>query len=79
MENTTVCTQFRIEQGRFGAGWAARPSASGLLLRIHRWRELHRQRRELERLSDEMLKDIGISRVDALREAQRSFWDDPKL
>lgn len=49
-----------------------------LLSRIRRWSELSRQRRELARLSDEMLKDIGISRIDALREAKRPFWDDPK-
>ncbi|MCB1870079.1 MAG: DUF1127 domain-containing protein [Gammaproteobacteria bacterium] len=49
-----------------------------LLSRIRRWSELSRQRRELARLSDEMLKDIGISRIDALREARRPFWDDPK-
>ncbi|ARU59451.1 hypothetical protein OLMES_5471 [Oleiphilus messinensis] len=42
-------------------------------IRIHR--EIARQRRELAQLSDAQLKDIGISRVDALQEAERSFWD----
>ncbi len=41
-----------------------------------RWQELARQRRALLRLDDSMLKDIGISRVDALREADRPFWDE---
>lgn len=41
-----------------------------------RWRELARQRRALLRMDDHMLKDIGLSRADALREAERPFWDD---
>jgi uncharacterized protein YjiS (DUF1127 family) len=41
-----------------------------------RWQELAQQRRALMRLDDHMLKDIGLSRVDALREAERPFWDD---
>jgi len=43
------------------------------ILRV--WREFSRQRRELRALSDHMLKDIGISRSDAIREANRAFWD----
>jgi uncharacterized protein YjiS (DUF1127 family) len=49
-----------------------------LLARYRRWQVLAKQRRELARLSDHMLKDIGLSRVDALREARRPFWDDPR-
>jgi uncharacterized protein YjiS (DUF1127 family) len=41
-----------------------------------RWQELARQRRALLRLDDHMLKDIGVSRTDALREAERPFWDE---
>jgi uncharacterized protein YjiS (DUF1127 family) len=33
------------------------------------WRERNRQRRTLANLPDYMLKDIGVSRVDAWREA----------
>ena len=39
------------------------------------WRGVSRQRRELAGLSDLLLKDIGLSRVDAEREARRPFWD----
>jgi len=39
------------------------------------WREIARQRRALDQLGDQMLKDIGLSRVDAEREARRHFWD----
>ncbi|MCP4284130.1 MAG: DUF1127 domain-containing protein [Gammaproteobacteria bacterium] len=49
-----------------------------------RWHELvkfvgvchkrYAQRKQLNHLSDHMLKDIGISRVDALREVDKHFW-----
>lgn len=41
-----------------------------LLLWQARWRE----RGRLERLSDHMLKDLGISRADADHEAGKRFW-----
>ena len=36
-----------------------------------------RQRRDLLALNDDALKDIGINRVEAEREAYRGFWDIP--
>lgn len=38
------------------------------------WIERAQQRRALARLDDRLLADIGISRVDALREADRPSW-----
>lgn len=35
----------------------------------------YRSRRALLELDEHLLKDIGISRADAEREARRSFWD----
>lgn len=35
---------------------------------------VYRQRRALLRLDDAMLKDLGLSRVDALREGHKPFW-----
>lgn len=49
--------------------------ATQLKNRIGQFREVSRQRRELRRISDHLLKDIGLSRVDADREAARPFWD----
>jgi len=46
------------------------------LARLLRWYELARQRRALLALNDHMLKDIGISRAEAEREASRPFWSD---
>lgn len=39
--------------------------------------ETYRERRQLLALSDATLKDIGVSRADAEREASRRFWDLP--
>ncbi|MNZ63238.1 hypothetical protein D3C78_813820 [compost metagenome] len=47
------------------------------VLRLRRWRELHRQRKQLAALSDYMLKDIGLTRADIEQEIERPFWDDP--
>ena len=46
-----------------------------LLSRIEFAIERYRSRRALMELSDEMLKDIGLSRSEAYREANRRFWD----
>jgi uncharacterized protein YjiS (DUF1127 family) len=38
------------------------------------WLERSRQRRQLAQLSDHMLRDIGLTRVDAWAEAEKPFW-----
>ncbi|AHL75070.1 hypothetical protein CH92_08125 [Stutzerimonas stutzeri] len=45
--------------------------------RVSRWHALYRQRQQLAALSDDMLKDIGLSRADIETEANRPFWDEP--
>ena len=57
---------------RFGR--AIRRVAWTVCIRLLQWHELARQRRALLALSDHMLKDIGISRAEAEREARRAFW-----
>ena len=50
---------------------------SRLAARLARWRAgyaIYRQRRALLRLDDAMLKDLGLSRVDALQEGGKPFW-----
>jgi len=42
--------------------------------RVLLWQERAKGRTELQRLNHRMLQDIGISRVDALREAGKPFW-----
>ena len=36
---------------------------------------IHQQRRVLRGLSDHQLRDIGLGRAEAEREASRAFWD----
>lgn len=38
------------------------------------WLDRSRQRRQLAQLSDHMLRDIGLTRVDAWAEAEKPFW-----
>ncbi len=38
------------------------------------WRYCARSRRELMNLSDECLRDIGISRCDVMFESSKPFW-----
>ena len=45
-----------------------------LVRRILTWWERSRQRRALQALDDWALKDIGLSRVDAMRECDKPFW-----
>lgn len=42
---------------------------------LGRYFQVWKERRELHRLSDAMLRDLGISRAQATREAARSLWD----
>ena len=51
--------------GLFKRGWK----------QIRVWREIAHERSELRRLSETLARDIGISRTDAEREADRPFWD----
>jgi uncharacterized protein YjiS (DUF1127 family) len=42
--------------------------------RLAEWQQRVRQRRELRQMSDRELKDIGLSRADAEREAAKPGW-----
>lgn len=50
-------------------GWSLR----GLLC----LRALHHQRRQLAKLDDAALRDIGVTRAEAFAESSRPFWDAP--
>ncbi len=45
-----------------------------LVIAFQEWQERHRSRRDLMRLSDYQLKDIGLSRFDAEEEFSKPFW-----
>lgn len=47
-----------------------------LVERLELWADRWRERRALLRCPDTLLKDVGLSRADALREAEKPFWID---
>jgi uncharacterized protein YjiS (DUF1127 family) len=54
---------------------APRPSRPGLLARLVAATALRRSRRSLADLDDHLLRDVGLSREAARREAARPAWD----
>ena len=54
------------------------PSPAGVLARlvgtVVAWEHRARERRTLAEMPDRLLKDLGISRVDARRESEKPFW-----
>ena len=54
--------------------WSWRRAMQRVAQRILTWHERARQRRQLECLSDHMLRDIGLTRADVLAEATKQFW-----
>jgi uncharacterized protein YjiS (DUF1127 family) len=50
-------------------------NAKKALAKIRLWGEICRQRKQLSKRDDYLLRDIGLSRVDADREVNRKFWD----
>lgn len=56
--------------------WAARPLVTAINT-IEWMSRVATQRSALRLLDDRQLKDLGLSRADALREASRPFWDVP--
>ncbi len=49
----------------------------GPLARIDAAFRLWREREDLARLDDRMLRDVGLSRRDVSREKERPIWDAP--
>ncbi len=63
---------FSAGERRGGSPWQTR--LTGVVDRLLNWHERARQRRELQGLSDQMLRDIGLSRADVEAEASKPFW-----
>lgn len=61
---------------------SALPASLGLprlrLPSMARWWRIRRERRQLLELDDHMLRDVGLTRAQARREAARPFWDVPQ-
>jgi len=48
--------------------------ADRLLATLREWRRRSRERHQLARFDDRMLRDIGLTRVDAYHEINKPFW-----
>ena len=57
---------------RQASAWSRAVSRAIDLLLI--WQQRARDRRQLESLSDHMLRDIGLTRADVYAEASKPFW-----
>ena len=55
-------------------GWLG-GSVLGFVRTIRKWNRRYRTRRALLEMEDHILKDIGVSRSDALREGTKAFWE----
>lgn len=44
------------------------------LSRLKQYRQNAKQRKQLAQLPDYLLKDIGVTRAEALEEAEKPFW-----
>jgi uncharacterized protein YjiS (DUF1127 family) len=51
-----------------------RGRAGAFIARFREWRRRARERQELMTMSDMSLRDIGITRCDAMNEASKPFW-----
>ncbi len=74
--STQRLIQFQL-QGLVRQGLARAPMSLLKLLAqaLVRWRR-QRQRTSLLQLDDRMLRDMGISRLEAERESRKPFWRD---
>jgi uncharacterized protein YjiS (DUF1127 family) len=51
-----------------------RQALSRIFVTPHQWRQRRRERAELARLDDRMLRDIGITPGDVWHEINKPFW-----
>jgi len=71
-----------LQQRRQAARWPGRPQEfgrlailiAGLRATLAEWRRRRLARAELARMSDRDLRDLGITRAEAEREAAMPFW-----
>lgn len=47
-----------------------------LKTKLNAWRVRHKTRVHLASLDDRTLRDIGLSRYDAYKEAEKPFWEE---
>ena len=58
----------------FARARGLRAAVAAAFTRLAEWRERAEQRAHLAGMDERLLKDIGISAVEATREADKPFW-----
>jgi uncharacterized protein YjiS (DUF1127 family) len=67
----------RIAPGRTrrrAIGRSARRALNAVRATMQKWQQRSRERAELRRLDDRMLRDIGVTRGDVWHEINKPFW-----
>ena len=70
LSQSSPCWRAWVRQGAA----LLRRDALALTALVQVWSDRSRQRCQLAGLNDRELKDIGLTRLDALREIQKPFW-----
>jgi uncharacterized protein YjiS (DUF1127 family) len=55
-------------------GWSWASGVQRVVTTLLIWQQRARDRRQLQSLSDHMLRDIGLTRADVFAEASKPFW-----
>jgi uncharacterized protein YjiS (DUF1127 family) len=55
-------------------GWSWASGVQRLVTLLLTWQQRAHDRRQLQSLSDHMLRDIGLTRADVFAEASKPFW-----
>jgi uncharacterized protein YjiS (DUF1127 family) len=71
---TTCAARRDLASGTVRRGWSGASGVQRLVTLLLTWQQRARDRRQLESLSDHMLRDIGLSRADVFAEASKPFW-----
>jgi uncharacterized protein YjiS (DUF1127 family) len=67
--------QMRTAQAARGDhGWSWAGGVQSVVTTLLIWQQRARDRRQLQSLSDHMLRDIGLTRADVFAEASKPFW-----
>ena len=74
MSTIQARTAWAARRGLVRHGWSWSRAAGRALDLLLLWHQRARDRRQLESLSDHMLRDIGLSRADVFAEASKPFW-----
>ncbi len=76
MSHTNVVKSLQIGAGPTGHRKLPDFTLQAARTQLSIWATRSSQRRALASLDDRTLKDIGITRIDALQEARKLFWQE---